>query len=434
MAKRKLTIALASIVLSSQLIVVQAAPSFIEDREEQIKKNNEKIETLQEEKSQINSSKKTVEQELNSLASKISQRYAEISSEEKAIAALEDKISNAQNRINTISGEISSTENKIEEVKANISAKEEEKKAKEELLGKRIRNIYKNNPYDRILVVLLESKGLSDFVSRVASISRVISKDNELIAEVEGLKNELVQDKEKLDGEILSLNAKKNEVIQEQNNLENDKSSVEKRKADIQSKVAELKDLEDKQGVKYAQLSSEEKKVSNEIAAIDNINDELQKEMDDFIASLNSNNGSNSNESNSNESGQATSGFLRPTNGRVTSEFGYRIHPVYGVKKLHKGIDLGSPRGTPVKASKSGTVAFSGVKSGYGNVVILNHGNGVQTLYAHNDTLKVSVGQQVSQGQVISTVGNTGVGTGYHLHFEIRINGTAVNPRNYLSF
>lgn len=118
--------------------------------------------------------------------------------------------------------------------------------------------------------------------------------------------------------------------------------------------------------------------------------------------------------------------------GVLTSEFGYRIHPIHKVKKLHKGIDIGLPEGEPVIAAFSGIVITSGWLSGYGNTVIIDHGNGISTLYAHNSKLNVSVGDEVITGQLIAKVGSTGLSTGPHIHFEVRVNGEATDPTDWL--
>lgn len=129
-------------------------------------------------------------------------------------------------------------------------------------------------------------------------------------------------------------------------------------------------------------------------------------------------------------------GFVEPVANwqeSVTSEFGYRYHPITGVWSGHGGIDIGKPQGTPVYASLSGTVTVAQYSSSYGYFVMIDHGNGLETLYAHNSKLLVSVGQIVTAGEKISEVGSTGDSTGNHLHFEVRENGTRVNPRNYLN-
>lgn len=127
--------------------------------------------------------------------------------------------------------------------------------------------------------------------------------------------------------------------------------------------------------------------------------------------------------------------FIPPTKGGiVTSRFGLRDHPVTGEKKLHKGIDIAAPTGTPIYAAASGKVTFAGSKSGYGNVVFIDHGQGYQTRYAHCERILVSQDQEVRAGDQIATVGNTGTSTGPHLHFEIRRNGEALDPENFISF
>lgn len=128
----------------------------------------------------------------------------------------------------------------------------------------------------------------------------------------------------------------------------------------------------------------------------------------------------------------SVSGFQWPINAPVSSGFGYRVHPIFGTRRLHKGLDLGAGSGTPIAAAKEGTVLSAGWQNGYGNTVVISHGGGVTTLYAHQSSVAVSAGQQVSRGDIIGYVGSTGWSTGPHLHFEVRVNGTAVDPMPYM--
>jgi murein DD-endopeptidase MepM/ murein hydrolase activator NlpD len=119
-------------------------------------------------------------------------------------------------------------------------------------------------------------------------------------------------------------------------------------------------------------------------------------------------------------------------NPEITSTFGYRIHPIYGDRRLHAGVDFRAPTGTPLLAAAAGEVVFAGWKSGYGNTTIIDHGGGLATLYAHQSSIGVKVGQEVKRGAVIGLSGATGNVTGPHLHFEVRVNGTPVDPLGYL--
>ena len=124
--------------------------------------------------------------------------------------------------------------------------------------------------------------------------------------------------------------------------------------------------------------------------------------------------------------------FVKPTSGRLTSGFGYRIHPILKKRRMHKGIDIVSGYGSNVKAAMGGVVTYSGQMGSYGNLVVIDHQNGFETRYAHNSRLKVKKGEKVRQGQTIALVGNTGRSNGTHLHFEIWKNGEAIDPAHYL--
>jgi murein DD-endopeptidase MepM/ murein hydrolase activator NlpD len=119
-----------------------------------------------------------------------------------------------------------------------------------------------------------------------------------------------------------------------------------------------------------------------------------------------------------------------PTPGPLTSSYGWRVHPIFGTRRLHAGIDIGAPSGQSVRAAAGGVVSYSGWMGGYGNIVLIDHGR-LTTAYAHLSARSVRVGQSVSRGGTIGRVGSTGNSTGPHLHFETRLGGSPVNPMNY---
>ena len=132
--------------------------------------------------------------------------------------------------------------------------------------------------------------------------------------------------------------------------------------------------------------------------------------------------------------GSAAPGRLRvPTPGPITSGFGPRVHPVTGDHRLHAGIDIGATAGRPIRAAGAGTVSFAGVLSGYGNTVVVDHGGGVTTLYAHQSTVATNAGKPVAAGELLGRVGSSGLSTGPHLHFEVRVDGAPQNPMDWLS-
>ncbi|UCH33677.1 MAG: peptidoglycan DD-metalloendopeptidase family protein [Armatimonadota bacterium] len=126
-----------------------------------------------------------------------------------------------------------------------------------------------------------------------------------------------------------------------------------------------------------------------------------------------------------------TGSFMRPVNGSITSGYGYRMHPILRVRKMHTGVDIAAAAGTPIRAADAGTVIWSASRGGYGLCVIIDHGGGMSTVYGHCSRLAVRAGQAVSKGQAIGNVGSTGLSTGPHLHFEVRRNGSPVNPLSY---
>ncbi|MGH8959109.1 MAG: M23 family metallopeptidase, partial [Acidimicrobiia bacterium] len=130
--------------------------------------------------------------------------------------------------------------------------------------------------------------------------------------------------------------------------------------------------------------------------------------------------------------GTAPTGLSWPLNARVDSPFGYRVHPILGVRKLHTGIDLSAASGTPIVAAATGRVILAETYGGYGRAVVIDHGGGITTLYAHQSKMAVSVGETIDRGQVVGYVGCSGSCTGPHLHFEVRKNGVPVDPLGYL--
>ncbi len=192
--------------------------------------------------------------------------------------------------------------------------------------------------------------------------------------------------------------------------------------------------LEEEQAVQQELKAELERRVAewqtkvDELAAADAELTEFIREQEAAAAAAASSSGSTAPAPGS----SSVSGFQWPISGGVSSGYGYRVHPIYGTRRLHTGLDISGGSGTPIAAAKGGTVLSAGWRGGYGNAVVISHGGGITTLYAHQSQMNVSAGQQVGRGDIVGWVGSTGASTGPHLHFEVRVNGSPVNPRPYL--
>ena len=310
---------------------------------------------------------------------------------------VEEKINQANKKIETIN-------NESKKLKEDIKKLEEDIASNEESLGDRLKVI--NNNYTLgYLKVILSSNSISDFLNNVYIVQEVVEQDKQMLKDLESDKSEIEDKKTTLDENKEEAKVIKDELVKDKESLEKDK--------------AELKKLKDELGNEEEALEEKLQKIAAENAT----------------ASSESNSSkSDSSKSDSSNSNAVISNGSWPVPGysTVSSPFGYRIHPVLGVKKLHTGIDIPAPTGTPAVAVASGTVIYSGVQGSYGNTVMIRHDNGLVSLYAHNSSLVVKVGDKVKKGQVVTKIGTSGRSTGPHLHFEIRVNGTPQNPLNYL--
>ena len=312
--------------------------------------------------------------------------------------------------------EITNLTKEVTDLNQSISEKEKDLAEKQKLLEERLVASYMNgkNTY----MDALFSGGLANFVSNYESIKQIAEYDNNLMADVKNTKTE----------------------------LENERNKVETAKKEKETKSEELKKLKSEKEAKVNNLTDEQKQIQAQMDEYDS-QMKILEQKEKAIAEAakrkaeqeKSNNSNKNNNTGSNNNGGSTTptGTFQwpvPSSHTITSNYGYRIHPISGTKKLHAGIDIGAPGGSNIVAADAGTVVLSsfGYNGGYGNYVIISHGNGITTRYAHCSNLFVSAGESVSKGQVIAAVGSTGASTGNHCHFEVRINGGSKNPLNYL--
>lgn len=314
---------------------------------------------------------------------KLDQLEGDIDKGLQAVQDIEDEITKTQDEINALDTELKQLNN-------NIQEKEKELTEKKDLLEERMVAMYMSG--DTTYLDVLLSGGFVDFVSNYYFVSQIVEYDSNLIDEVETIKK----------------------------SLEDDKAKVESKKQEKVTKQDSLKSLKSEKQKKVDSLTSEQKS--------------LQKQVDDWDTKMKELQEIERGASSGNEYDGRQLQWPAPASRRITSPYGYRNDPIYKVYKFHTGIDIGAAYGTNIVAAESGTVLLAsyGYNSGYGNYIIINHGNGLTTRYAHCSSLNVTTGQTVSRGQVIGLIGSTGNSTGAHLHFEVRINGTHYNPLDYL--
>ena len=328
---------------------------------------------------------------------------------------------------------------RIEENESKLLATEEDYTAKHGKLEKRVRDIYINGQIS-YLDVMFGAQDFGDFLTRMDLLKRVMIQDSELVNEVLEYRNEiqaigrqLEQDRvRQAEQALIAEDAKdvKLQKVAEQQALidmmENDKDVYNRQYDEMiaaSNQVAQL--IQDKKyqaEVEALQRQQEEERRQQEAAA-------RKKQQSAPIGSYES-----SDDGNYQAYVPATNSgaMIWPITGPITSEFGWRTHPIFGGQRFHSGLDIGGDYGMPIHAAQMGVVSHAGWIDGYGNTVMIEHGGGIVTLYGHNESLAVSVGQVVNQGDVIAYCGSTGNSTGPHCHFEVRLNGEPVSPFDYL--
>ena len=305
---------------------------------------------------------------------------------------------------------------RIDENENKLVAANKELKAKHGVLEKRVRDIYINGQIS-YLDVLFGANDFADFITRMDLLKRVMIRDSQLVAnvlqhqkEIREVGKQLEADK-RIQTELAAkaesaMNVKLEKVAKQQaliDLMQNDKEVYDQQYDEMMASSEEVARLiHEKQLEQRRQAELEAKRQRQTVA---------QRVTSSGIVEFGEDGGYVK---------QGSGGMIWPINGSITSEFGWREHPIFGSARFHSGIDIGGDYGIPVWIG------------GYGNTGMIEHGGGIVTLYGHNESLAVSVGQHVNQGDVIAYCGSTGNSTGPHCHFEVRLNGEPVSPWNYL--
>lgn len=392
----------------------------------EIDKNKQEINDLEKQKSALNEEKKTANKDLDSILNRINEKNFKLSEIDKNIESYQGKIDELQSKITSYENSIKNNNNIIEDKELIIDNKEKEMEETEALLGSRLRNYYKNNMSTQIMYTILQSHGFINLINNIRTINKLVEIDSKLINLSKEIKETVEKEKELIQKETDKLNDEKKQIEVLQNEQIEIQNKYIREKNVYEAQMNELRGLEDEKQNIVSSLSNEENGIQEKIGDLNSYNDDLKEQIDNLFININN----KSNVSNSVSSGER---FIMPANGPISSPYGPRKHPIFGTNGFHTGIDIAASNNSSIYASKSGKVVFAGVQSGYGNTVIVDHGGGIQTLYAHCSTILVSSGQAVNRGEEIAKVGSTGNSTGPHLHFEVRVNGKHQNPSSYLN-
>lgn len=302
---------------------------------------------------------------------------------------------------------LDNTQARYEDIQTKLELADTRYRYTQRVLGQRLRDIYMQGDMGYILV-LLGSQSFSDFLDYAHSLVVIVNRDHKLLEEVRQLKEELYSQAQ----------AAKEAIIE-----------IRQLRDSQETRVTKLSEIEQRRMDLLREVQIQRRKVAKYVTELEGSTQSLEGKLQRILTKRQSRARATV------PSSRRTWGsgrYVIPADGPITSPYGYRIHPIFGTMRFHTGIDIGAYAGTSILAADSGVVVEANWIGGYGNTVMIDHGGGYSTLYAHSSKIYVRPGQIVRQGQPIAAVGSTGNSTGPHLHFEVRINGEPVDPLGFI--
>ncbi len=389
--------------------------------------------------SEAQEEKDQLEEELENANSESDDLKSGLEDTQKAIDSLSKKKSNMESYVKELDEQLNTILDKIKEIGQQIEEKEEEieqttkeleqaQKDEEEqydAMKKRIKFMYENGNVAYIEMIL-QSKSLSQLLNAAEYIQKISEYDRDMLDEYKQTIEFIALAKEKLETEKVELADLKTQTETKQAEVSNLIDTKSTQIAKYESDILSAKELEDDY---EADIKAQNAVIVALEASVASKKAEIKKLLE-AEKQANTNPQTNVNITTTYDGGTFT--WPCPASKTISSEYGNRLHPILNVNKFHNGIDIAAATGSSILAAYKGTVVGAGYNSSMGNYVMIDHGDGLYTIYMHASALYVSTGQNVSKGDTIAAVGSTGRSTGPHLHFGVRLNGSYVNPHNYV--
>ena len=461
---------------------MMAAPTFSTLN---VEASSQRMRDLEQQQQELNQKSNELDGEISNREQRMQSLEEEKKQLEADVVELQGNIDELVNRLDEQTKEIEKIEEEIQRLNQEIEQLKDQIARRNEQLENQARSVQTHaNPAD-IVDIMMSAESLSDLIGRIGVVSQLVSANQNIVqaqfedqqaleeteaqvvaeqeemekvkAQMEIDRNNLVNQRLALEDTIMQVAERYDMTEDERNSFINEQTIVAERASNLSKEMraeqqriieAERKRQEEiRRAEEKARIEAEAKaraQAEAEAQAQARAEAERRSQASTSSSSSSSNNSSSSSSSSSSSNSSANSrsnnsapasnsGWARPASGHITSPFGYRTHPVTGQQgSFHAGVDIAGSG--PIRASRAGTVTQASFSGSYGFTVIIDHGNGYATLYAHmQPNLSVAPGQSVSQGQQLGIMGTTGRSTGVHLHFEVRKNGSVVNPMNYIN-